>query len=495
MWHKNKYQVILFFLLSFIGNSLYSKQIQWQKLAYQDLKAAHNYLLDDSAGGVDKNNLHFTNWLDLGYQQARLLTKQVNSASSYNLVMNYYLNGFADQHVEYMPFLKRFDFERFWPGFTVYYQNRRFYVSGLAYDKNLSSLPPKGAQLISCDGRKPATLMKTQVFPYFGNPNLQASWFINAPRLFFYYPNSWLKRLHYCKVLYHGKVNRYTLNWQPISQVHAFQLRQLASYPYQGNLKITPFTKNGVWLSLSTFMPETKRQEEKLHNIISAAKNWRSKKIIIIDVRGNTGGNSFWGTKLLKSLYGEKYFQQQMRTLSMPIYQWRVSAGNIDELSGFYLHYAKQNFAKNSVMILWLENTIAGMRKALKEKQTYFPNRVRIEPKLPLTKTKNFINPVQGKIYLLTDGRCASSCLTFIEQLSQFPNIIQIGQATNADSYYTESRLVHLPSGAHLYFPIKVQRYRQRGRNQPYVPKGKYYYQGDINNTTRIRKWIKKSFL
>ena len=493
MWYKNKYQLLLGFLLFLIANSAYSNQIQWQKLAYRDLEAAHGYLLNDSAGGLDKKNPHFINWLGLGYEQARLLIKQVDSASSYNLVMNYYLNGFADQHVEYLPFLKRFDFLRFWPGFTVYYQNKQFYVSGLAYDKNLSLLPPEGAQLISCDGRKAATLMKTRVFPYFGNPNLQASWFINTPRLFFYYPNPWFKRLHYCKFSYHGKVTRYQLNWQPVSQPRAFQLRQLASYPYTNIIKVTSFTKKGIWFSLPTFMPETKRQEKQLNNIIAAAKNWRNKKIIVIDVRGNTGGNSFWGTKLLKALYGKKYFQQQMQNLPAPVYQWRVSAGNIDELAGFYLQYAKQSFGNNSAMVIWLEQVIAGMKTALKAKQAYFPNKV--SPTVSVIKPILSNNPVQAQIYLLTDGRCASSCLTFIAQALHFANIRQIGQATNADSYYTESRLVHLPSGAHLYFPMKVQRYRKRGRNQPYIPKGKYYYSGNINNTQAIQDWIKKTLL
>ena len=492
LFYKNKaWFVLITIVLAFLANTLSGNSALWKNLAYRDLKAAHNYLLNDSAGGVDKKNPHFTNWLDLGYERARLLVQQVDSPSSYNLTLNYYLNGFADQHVEYVPYLRRFDFKRLWPGFTVYYFHKQFYVSGLARDKGLTDIPPPGAQLRSCDGKKPVALLQKRVFPYFGDANLQASWFIVTPRLFFYYPNPWFKVLHYCKFFYQGKVTRYALKWQPITAKRTFNLRQLASYSYHGQLHVSRFTKNGIWLSLPTFMPETQQQEQQLRTIIATAKGWREKKIIVIDVRGNTGGNSFWGTELLNALYGKRYFQQQMQNLSAPVYQWRVSAGNINELSGFYLHYAKQNFSQQSAMVLWLETTIKGMRDALKAKQKYFPNKVKASS--PVAKTTHFVNPVQGKVYLLTDGRCASACLTFADQLFHLANVKQIGQATNADSDYTELRLVHLPSGAHLYFPMKVQRYRKRGRNQPYIPQGKYYYNGDINNTHALQRWIKST--
>jgi len=486
-----KKHIISFFLLvmvSTFANLAFADANVWQSRAYRDLHAAHAYLLNDSVGGRDGENVRFINWLDLGYQRAKLLARQVNSASSYNLVMNYYLNGFNDEHVEYFPYLKRFNFDRFWPGFTIYYRNKQFYVSALARAQEIKNLPPVGAKLVSCDGASPYNLMRQRVFPYFGNIHLQADWFINAPRLFFYEKNPWFKKLNNCKFSYKKHKLRYRLNWYKVNTQRAFNLRQLASYSHHPITKITNFTQHGIWVSLATFLPLGQQQRQRLRKVIAHAKDWRNKQFIVIDVRGNTGGNSIWGTEFLQALYGADYFQQRLDSMPSPRYQWRVSQGNMDEISSFYLPYAEKAFGQQDTVVLQLKQILDGIKMALKNKQSYFPSRV--QRPFAANIVTNFTDPVRAKIYLLTDGRCASSCLTFVDQLFLFPHVVQIGQATNADSYYTDVRLAILPSGARLYFPMKVQRYRMRKRNQAYIPQGRYYYTKNINNTHKIKSWL-----
>ena len=460
----------------------------WQQRTYNDLRVAHHYLLVDSAGGADRQNPQFSDWLELGYQRAKLLAKQVDSASSYNLVMNRYANGFNDAHLQYRPYLKRFAFQHFWPGFMIYYQNKNFYVSTLAYDDKRSHLPPSGAKLISCNGIKPQILMQQRVFPYFGNQYLAASWFINTPRLLIYQQNPWFKALRYCQFAVQQKIERYQLKWYKITTSHAFNLRQLASYYYRSTTKTAAFTPQGVWVSLPTFFLTSSSQQQRMRQVIAQAKSWRGEEIIVFDLRGNTGGNSMWGTELLQALYGKAYFQQQMSSMPLARHQWRVSPGNIAELSHFYLPTVKKSFGVMNAETQALKDTLQGMKTALQHQQLYFPKMV--SRASTITASTDFVNPVKAGIYFLTDGRCVSACLDFVDQLSYFPHVIQIGQQTNADTDYTEVRVAKLPSGARLSFPMKVHRYRKRKSNQAYLPQGKYYYFGDINNTQKLKNWL-----
>lgn len=478
---------IKFFIVLLLPMSIFATD--WQKLTRLDLKATYQYLKKDSAGGADQQNPTYTHWLKAGLKKSLVLSNKVKTASSYNLVMNYYTNGFHDEHVIYMPFLKRFEFPVLWPGFTVFYTQHGVYVSSLARNHAQKKLPPKNAELISCDGIMTKQLLLQRVFPYFGNPKLNASWHIVTPRLFFYSSNPWFKSLKQCRFKVGNKTEIYTLRWQKISNTQARSLRLTANYNYEGHYAAKNFGNNNVWVSIPSFLPKNKTRIQKLNQLIQAAKTWRNHHLIVFDMRGNLGGNSVWGTRLLESLYGKAFYDQQLSRLAPAVYQWRVSKDNIDELSGFYSHYVKANFGEHSFTYQHLQKTIQGMLHAKQLHEAYYPLRVKKPKSFAITTTVH--NPVKAKIIWLTDGRCASSCLTFGDELFTFPNVIQAGQATHAATDYTDSVLVTLPSGASLYYPMKVQRYRQRGNNVPYVPARSFYYKGDINDTGKVQRWLK----
>jgi hypothetical protein len=95
----------------------------------------------------------------------------------------------------------------------------------------------------------------------------------------------------------------------------------------------------------------------------------------------------------------------------------------------------------------------------------------------------------KGKIYLLTDTSCGSSCLTFVDELFKMPNVTHIGLPTYADTLYLESRSVTLPSkNAILIFPTSADMGRKRQSNESYNPKFKY--SGDSNDTESVEKWL-----
>ena len=99
-----------------------------------------------------------------------------------------------------------------------------------------------------------------------------------------------------------------------------------------------------------------------------------------------------------------------------------------------------------------------------------------------------------AKVMIVTDGRCGSSCLSFLDQAVNIPGITLVGKDSHADSIYTELRTITLHSGyATFGIPTKMTYFRKRANNQPYHPNIRY--KGDINNTKQLKHWLAAEIL
>jgi len=127
------------------------------------------------------------------------------------------------------------------------------------------------------------------------------------------------------------------------------------------------------------------------------------------------------------------------------------------------------------------------MENALKQKETLIS--IKEHDSNPMKISKEPYNPIKGKVIIITDGRCGSSCLAFLDEATNIPNIILVGKTTHANSIYTAYRKETLSSEfAILGFPMMSTINRKRLSNQPYVPT--YIFPDDINYTGKLKKWI-----
>jgi hypothetical protein len=84
-------------------------------------------------------------------------------------------------------------------------------------------------------------------------------------------------------------------------------------------------------------------------------------------------------------------------------------------------------------------------------------------------------NPVTGRVYLFTDGECASSCLIFTDIVRRLPGTTHIGFLTFADTNYIDNTSLLLPSGlAYLNYSFKMYVHRVRANNEWYEPQVKW---------------------
>lgn len=241
------------------------------------------------------------------------------------------------------------------------------------------------------------------------------------------------------------------------------------------------------WINLPTFWPDSKTQNE-LTLIIEKMPMLRASKFIVFDVRGNRGGNSFWGLNIIKSLFGQAYVERLLTQANALQYiDWRISRGNIEHLKAAHSKFVK-DFGENAESTQWLKKVLTGMTQAYVNGDCYYREYQTIES-IQYTQDA-FEHMVTAQIIVIIDSHCASACLDFLDDLKtmNYP-VTLIGQTTKADTVYMEVRTVTLPSNkGTFYFPIKVYRNRPRGHNVPYRPD--VYYKGDITNTKDLQRFV-----
>lgn len=71
------------------------------------------------------------------------------------------------------------------------------------------------------------------------------------------------------------------------------------------------------------------------------------------------------------------------------------------------------------------------------------------------------------------------------------PNALHLGEATNADTAYTQIAYMqsqYLKETYNFMVPVKQWNKRLRDDNQPYIPD--VIYAGDINNDRALKQWV-----
>ena len=239
--------------------------------------------------------------------------------------------------------------------------------------------------------------------------------------------------------------------------------------------KIKQFASKIVWVTLPTF-DLNKNQTRQFNAMIKELPNYKNHSILVFDLRGNQGGNSDYGSKLINCLFGELYAEKcRIRANAKISVDWRASPDNLEHVQNLHKHYGFN----------WLEQVAHGMQTSLINEDPYYH-----QASLSTLKHNEgaFKNTVQAKIVVVIDQHNVSAALDFIDELKIItPQIILVGQKTKADRLYMEVRTVELPSKLGTFsFPIKVYRNRSRGDKIPYVPD----YEHDTNDTIGLKHLI-----
>ncbi|MDP1975724.1 MAG: S41 family peptidase, partial [Alphaproteobacteria bacterium] len=307
----------------------------------------------------------------------------------------------------------------------------------------------------------------------YGHKYTKAEYIRLAPHLLIDKNNFLIKRPKEITLFEDSKYKKINLVWYPkeidelwsISQTIAFGDEPLIGYE---------FINNGVWIGLPSFDP-SEEQQKSFIEILKNLKKFRDYPFIVFDVRGNGGGSTDWQRPILRNLYGD-FFIKTLGVNHHYNHDWvkkiRMTPENYNDLQKHMTENEKKSFLSD------LEyNRTHHIEKwnIFDEKENLFSHQDEVK-KFP-------------KIYLLTDGRCSSTCWLFVREMLQMPNVVQIGEETNTQSLYSQSRTINLPSGfGKLIFPMQERVFPIDHINQSFIPHIKYL--GDWNDTEKLKKFV-----
>jgi hypothetical protein len=271
------------------------------------------------------------------------------------------------------------------------------------------------------------------------------------------------------------------LGWRDLDPVAAADRMVAAGFGAPPPLALRALGDGTAWISLPTFAPDDAATRT-LHQIVAALPGLRESGRIVFDLRGNSGGSSQWGHAIVSALWGAAWARPRADELDEHI-DWRVSADNQRHIAAV-AETSRARFGSDARLVRVFAQLADDMRAALDRGERWVGQPTAVEPPPDAFAADN---PVRARILVLTDGRCGSAALDFLDRLLTLPNVVHIGGVTAADTQYMDVRRVTLPSGAAtLGFAMKV--YRQRGRGLP-PRQPRHLYAGDFGDHAAVERW------
>ena len=457
------------------GKATESPPRNWSETAVADLLEIQALIRDNHPGPVDPQNPGYRTWLESGLEPSMAMARAAKNQADYLRAIRLYLNGFRDGHMGSSP---RGAVAFQWPGFltsTPRDGDTRVTVA------DPDAPVPVGAQLVACDGVAADILLDQRVHRFRTNADLPQARPLNAPRLF-YTPDSDQDLMKRCRFVVNGVEKDVALSWRPVTTARLEEALDAATATGAAELGVRE--RDGVWfVSIPTFDAEGTKMQALLDQITAQADALHRAPIVVIDVRGNGGGNSGWGSKAAAALWDERMVTALEESFDWTT-DWRVSPLNIDLTRKMSQRATNSRLVADDdsrlEIVKDLERARAGGDVLLRR------NNPPTSPGLPTDAR----SPFAGKVFFLTDSRCASACLDFADVVTRLPGVVHIGLPTSADAIYIDVVGQPLTSGvAGFSWSLKVYRNRIRGNNQWYEPK--VLWTGGAMTDEAVAAWVK----
>ncbi len=450
------------------------QRVDWPTLAVGDLRAMHELIRDNHPGPVDAANRQFSAWLEAGLAETLPLAEAAQSRGAYEYALRVYANGFADGHlgVRLPP-----QDDALWPGFLTTTDAQG--VTRVSVT-TLGSVP-LGAALLGCDGQDAAALMYRRVQRPLANPAIPQKLGLASPWLMVAADDA-APPFARCRFDEAGAEREVDLRWQSIPQTMLQQRITEAQGIPRPPLGLREVA--GVWfVSLPSFQwagADLASMQAFLADLSQHAAQLHAARHVLIDLRGNDGGNSAWGDEVASALWGGSHVSALEDSLDGSV-DWRVSERNAAAVQSDAAAAHAAGHAEESEEF----SVIAAKMDALSGSGTALlpaPEPVGPAP-------EPFASPFRNPVYVLTEPHCASACLDFMDLLRRLPGVVQVGLPTSADTTYLEVAFARLPGEqATLVYPMKVYRNRARGNNEWYDPA--IAWPGSAMTDEAVAAWI-----
>lgn len=450
----------------------------WNALARADVAAALALIEESHPGAAPELG-------DLAFQQA-LRTARANAEQRLPLVKDYgghaaVLNGlandFRDGHIMTNALVS--PSRRTWAGLAIARSGGQWIVGAQEAADGEPAL--KGARLLSCDGIDADRLARQHIGAFYAHPDIEADMAGRAVSLLIDNANPLVRRPVSCAFrTADGREVEHRLRWRTASLRTIERFAGDAYQPAQAPMGVASFA-GGAWIGLPNLSNDAAK-------VVEAARarqaELRAAPMVVVDLRGNSGGNSQYANEIAAVLVGDTRLRAATRRASPCTGMfWRVSRDNAAALRRFVAELPADRAAEWKAQSEALDRAVAAGR-------VFSPDlpacaRASVAPERPAPER---LPPpaMTGRLVLVTDRACFSSCLMAADLFRRL-GALHVGEATDMSTRYMETRDIVLPSGLRTFSTLQKVAVGF-GDFGPYEPR--LVYPGPLADTDKLQAWV-----
>jgi hypothetical protein len=450
----------------------------WRQLTAADVEAAYGILANNHPGAAPAaGDSAFRRTLTLAGEAARTRAQRVNSYEGWLATLRAFAAAFSDPHIMLQTRLSVSSVR--WPGLVVGRQGSATVV--ISRDSTWPDLPSAGARLVSCDGTEVERLSRERLGVYRGTWEITSQQVRNTPFLLVDDHNPFLPPLSRCVFRGETGEREIALQWRSVG-VTALQERLRDAAPVGRAGFGVRRVGDGWWIGLQAL---TDLSKPVLDSVAAHLEAMHAAPWVVVDVRGNGGGNSAWAVRLANQLVGDARVSQAMRRAEREFAgplcgtSWRASAA-VEEMLERYIRNQGPGTEQ------WRRD-LDSVRAARAAGRDLGPMPRPCPPAASAPAGELPPPRMKGRLVLLTDHVCFSSCL-LMAGLLRVIGATQVGEATDFSTNYMEVRGLPLPSGLGSLATLQKVAFGAPARLGPFDPE--VLYPGRIDDTPALERWI-----
>ncbi|MEN5231088.1 hypothetical protein [Brevundimonas naejangsanensis] len=448
----------------------------WRQMAEVDSAAALQLITENHPGArPELGDASFQQRLAAAAHHVEQRLPEVRNFDGYSALMAGLAADFADGHIWSRSRVQKQTLQ--WTGVLLKREGQVWRVGSVLPEARLPDI--QNARLVECDRVDAEHWADARIRLFVaGEPN-EAQRVEAAGRLLTDDGNPFLKRPEQCTFETTGGAREsITFRWGqgPTSfvneRIEALQRRAADGY------SLTPW-RNGYWIRLSGLDDDA---EAVVATVQQAETQLRNSTNVILDLRGNGGGDSRYGDAIATTLFGADRVREVATQGSACVGAfWRASAQNIAALKSFRDARTRTD-AKTSAA---LGEVVEGMEKSLANGEPFWPNLpvCAVDQALPIVAAHS---PSDAKVVIITDHLCFSSCLVTVDLFRKL-GALHVGEATDVSSRYMEVRTILLPSGLRDFSTLQkiAVGLPDFGPYSPDIP-----YPGEMADDEALKTWL-----
>jgi hypothetical protein len=453
----------------------------WRRMAAVDADEALRLIVENHPGAAESlGDTVFQRLLQTARAHVHERLPRVNSYEAYSAVMAGLATDLRDGHIWSNAVLQKT--QRTWAGILIVRQGGQWVVGH--HEATATEPDLRGARLVACDAVDAEQWARHRIGLFRGDPAVEAQLAGAGPWLLLDDANPFLPRPAACTFASGDETPReLRLSWRSISQ-RALETAAAASYQVpRAGMGVQTF-EGGHWIALETLgssaaevVAEVERRTDEL----------RASPMVVLDLRGNGGGNSAYANAIARALVGAEAMASMQTTVGPCSGAfWRASRANLEAMVAFR---GRLEHRGETSALAQFDEFIRGFERDIAAGEAFspaLPECARTAPPPTLPQPLSRPPTLAGRLIIVTDRHCFSSCLIAVALFRQL-GATQVGEATDLSTRYMEVREITLPSGLRTFSTLQKVALGL-GDFGPYEPH--VLYPGALADTDALRAFV-----